>query len=171
MRPKRVLLIDDDVELLGELSDVLEGGGLDVLVADSGAAATTIAEANTYDVAVVDIKLPDVDGIQLIGTLREIRPDAAYIIITAFATLERAIESLRSDIFDFLSKPIHPDDFMDTVKRALAVRMDVASEKERMQNIEKLNQICMGREVKVLELRREINRLLIQLGEKPKYKI
>jgi PAS domain S-box-containing protein len=131
--PGRVLIVDDNAELVGALKGVLEGPGarhrLEVITAGSGGEALAVArDGGGFDVAIVDVKLPDVSGVDLIGSLREACPSGEVVLITGFASVDAAIGALRSGAFAFVLKSFRPEELISIVEQALG---KVALKRER----------------------------------------
>jgi two-component system, NtrC family, sensor histidine kinase HydH len=117
-RNSRVLLVDDNEALVDNLTQILGDEGYDVRSASTGAQA--IAEARSgFDVALVDVRLPDVDGTLLVERLRESSPEAPIVLLTGFATMETAIAAVRAGAFAYLVKPCSTPDLLLTVEQAL----------------------------------------------------
>ncbi len=120
----RVLIVDDNADLAGTLRDVLlsastESDPLEVDVADSGKGALARARETGFDVALVDVKLPDASGVDLIRPLREASPNSEIVLITGFASMEAAIAALRAGAFAMILKSFRPDELVTTVRQAL----------------------------------------------------
>jgi PAS domain S-box-containing protein len=118
-RGGRVLIVDDNPDLVGSLRDVLEPQGLTVVTASRGSEALAIARADGFDVAIVDVKLPDVSGVNLIEQLRESAALSEVVLITGFASVDAAIGALRSGAFAFVLKSFRPEELISTVEQAL----------------------------------------------------
>ncbi len=127
--PGRVLIVDDNVELVGTLQAVLsramghlggETSRLEVVTASRGEEALAIARSNGFDVAIVDVKLPDTSGVDLIEPLRAASPLGEVVLITGFASVDAAIGALRSGAFAFVLKSFRPEELISTVDQALA---------------------------------------------------
>ncbi|MFO0677426.1 MAG: ATP-binding protein [Polyangiaceae bacterium] len=125
--PGRVLIIDDNTELVGALQAVLvspppaEGGGshLRVMSAAFGEEGLALARTQGFDVAIVDVKLPDMSGVDLIRPLRALVPFGEVVLITGFATMDDAMGALRSGAFAFIPKSFRPEELISTVQQAL----------------------------------------------------
>jgi len=101
----KILIVDDDATIADELKELLVDDGHDVDIVNSGEDALKIYTDQKFDIVFLDIKLPGIDGVQVLKEIKS-RPQSPYIImITGFATLETAIESLKSGAFDYISKP------------------------------------------------------------------
>jgi DNA-binding NtrC family response regulator len=118
MSAPRVLLVDDNAALVDNLSQILSDEGYEVRTAGTGAQAIDNAMAG-FDVALVDVRLPDADGTQLAEKLRELSPESAVVLLTGFATLETAIAAVRAGAFAYLVKPCSTPDLLLTLEQAL----------------------------------------------------
>ena len=114
----RVLLVDDNAALVDNLRETLEEERYVVATAGTVSQATEAA-AGGFDVALVDLKLPDGDGTALTETLRRDHPDAAIVMLTGNATLETAIAAVRAGAFAYLVKPVSTPDLLLTLEQAL----------------------------------------------------
>jgi PAS domain S-box-containing protein len=119
VRAGRVLIVDDNEDLVGTLKDVLAPHGFDVTTAARGDEALAIAAAEGFDVAIVDVKLPDASGVDLIRPLRESAPQSEVVLITGFASVDAAIGALRSGAFAFVLKSFRPEELISTVAQAI----------------------------------------------------
>ena len=120
----RVLIVDDNADLAGTLRDVLvsasgEDEPITVEVAERGAEALRVAKERGFEVALVDVKLPDGSGVDLIRPLREASPNSEVVLITGFASMEAAIAALRAGAFAMILKSFRPDELVTTVRQAL----------------------------------------------------
>ncbi len=114
-----VLLIDDEPNFCASLNMLLATEGYDSTVSHSGQEALFHLENNHYDAVLLDIGLPDISGLEIAGILKKKYPDTVVIILTGFATLENAVESLRSGIYDYLRTPFVPDQLLRTLSRGI----------------------------------------------------
>src|SRR4051812_39637921 len=117
VQPKgRILIVDDNAELVEALHAVLSTAkrGMQIVTAGSGKAALELAKEG-FDVAIVDVKLPDISGIDLITPLREISPFSEVLLLTGFASVDAAIGALRSGAFAFVLKSFRPEELISTV--------------------------------------------------------
>ena len=120
----RVLLIDDEQELIEFLSKRLLREGFTVRAVTSGKQALETVEAEEFDVAVVDLKMPGMDGIEVQRLIKQRRPFLQTVVLTGHGTLQTALESGRQDAFRFLQKPADHGELVQTLH-------DAAGEKER----------------------------------------
>jgi PAS domain S-box-containing protein len=132
----RVLIVDDNAELVGALKGVLESPGahqrFEVATAGSGREAIAMARAEGFDVAIVDVKLPDVSGVDLIGQLRDASTLGEVVLITGFASVDVAIGALRSGAFAFILKSFRPEELISTVEQALG-KVRLKREREELE--------------------------------------
>ena len=104
----RILIVDDERNVRNHLSMVLEAEGYKVDTASSGDEALTKVKEGLYDIAFVDIQMPKMNGLELLGYLRGIRPKLAVVMLTAYGTVARAVEAMKLGSTDFLEKPFEP---------------------------------------------------------------
>jgi signal transduction histidine kinase len=117
-RRPRLLVVDDNAALAENLAEVLEGAGYAVRAAGSCAAALAAAR-DGFDVALVDLRLPDGDGTALAPRLKELAPDGEVVLLTGFATLESAVAAVRAGACAYLVKPCAPQDLLVAVEQAM----------------------------------------------------
>jgi signal transduction histidine kinase len=116
----KVLVVDDDAQMLRTITDILRLRGYSAVIAGTGKEALEITRAmrEAPAVALVDLKLPDMDGIELIRRLREITALTEVVILTGNASIDSAVRALREDSNDYLVKPVQPDQLVGTIERA-----------------------------------------------------
>jgi len=114
-----ILIIDDDAGLRRTLSDILRLKGYRALAAKDGAEGIELLRNNTVNVALIDLRLPDISGIEVLGKVREERPLTQAIILTGNATLDSAIDATNKGAFSYLQKPYDIDQLLLHLKRAI----------------------------------------------------
>ena len=114
----RILLVDDDANLRRVLEIQLESSGHAVTTADSAAAALEHLDAEGFDVIITDIRMPEMDGLALLGEIKRRDPGAVVVILTAHGDIKSAVRALKEGAFDFLTKPIAEQTLLSTVARA-----------------------------------------------------
>lgn len=114
-----ILVVDDEVELLELLRDIFQKKGYRVQTAVDGLNALEVFKRRRHDVAIVDIKMPGMDGIKLCKMIKEINPKTELILMTGYPTMESAIETLKPGAFDYFLKPIKVEEIIRTIERAL----------------------------------------------------
>jgi CheY-like chemotaxis protein len=115
----RVLVVDDERFFREVIGEVLERAQIPFVCAENGADALKAAEEAQVGVVILDIQLPDMNGLEVFRRLREIRPDLRVIILSAHAEQEYVLEALRLGACDYLAKPIHEEELALAVRRAL----------------------------------------------------
>ena len=116
---KKILIVDDEMSVRNSLREWFLEDGFAVETAEDGNAALQRMHSGPYDIVIIDLKMPGMDGITLERRIREIDKDAAIIILTAFASVETAVEALKLGAFDYVTKPVDPDELSNTVRNAL----------------------------------------------------
>jgi signal transduction histidine kinase len=116
----KVLVVDDDSQMLRTIGDILRFKGYDPVPAGSGAAGIAAAESRDMPpaIALIDLRLPDMDGIELVGKLRELAPMVEVLILTGHASVDSAVRALREQSYDYLLKPVSPDQLLSSMSRA-----------------------------------------------------
>jgi two-component system, sensor histidine kinase and response regulator len=156
-----ILIVDDDPALLEALSQALQlrVDGLTVDTSDSAHDALKSIAANNYDALVVDIKMPRMDGLELLSEIKKLQPDTPTLLITGHGDHELAVQALRSGAYDYVTKPIDREYFVTSLRRAIechALSRDVAQKRlELAQRAEELEACVQER---TLELRDALHR-------------
>jgi PAS domain S-box-containing protein len=114
---RRVLIVDDDRDFADSLRNLLALDGYEVDVAHSMAEALGAIDRCMFEVALIDIRLDDQDGLALVSEFQKRRKDVMCVIITAYASVETAIQALQRGAYDFLCKPFYPEDLAATLER------------------------------------------------------
>ncbi|MCE5336293.1 MAG: response regulator [Desulfobacteraceae bacterium] len=118
MRKARILLVDDEVAFTKYLSIFLTNRGHDVTVVHDGMSALEIVEENDFDVIVLDLKMPGIDGIQTLKGLKTRKPSVEVIILTGHGSIDSAIEGVGSGAFDYATKPIVLSELHERITQA-----------------------------------------------------
>jgi two-component system, NtrC family, response regulator PilR len=114
-----ILVVDDEPDIIEVLEIVLLDEGLNVFKAASGREALAILQEQEVDVVISDIKMPDFSGVELLREAMQIAPDVIFIMMTAFASAETAIEALQYGAFDYITKPFKMEDLKTIIHNAL----------------------------------------------------
>ncbi|MGB3092371.1 MAG: sigma-54 dependent transcriptional regulator [Candidatus Zixiibacteriota bacterium] len=115
----RILVVDDEEIVLKSCRKILEGGGHEVLTVLSGQGAFDILEKEPIDIVITDIKMPGIDGIQVLERVKEKYPDIAVIMITGYSTVQSAVQAMKLGAFEYIPKPFTPDEVLIVVEKAL----------------------------------------------------
>ena len=116
----RVLVVDDDADLARTTALILQGKGFAVNVAADGLAAIRRAERNPFDIALMDIKMPGMDGVETYKRIKTIQPDLAVIMMTGFSFEDRIQDALREGALAVLTKPLDVDRLLELIEEAVA---------------------------------------------------
>jgi len=117
MKRARVLVADDKDNNLKLMKKILSGD-FDVTLAEDGTRALALIAASDYDVVISDIKMPGADGMEVLRETKRLRPDTEVILMTAFGSVQKAVEAMKEGAYDYLQKPFEPDEALLLVQRA-----------------------------------------------------
>ena len=113
-----ILIVDDESSVRDSLYNWFIEDGYHVAVAEDGKKALTILEAESFDIILADIKMPGMDGLEMLSRIKTIKKDSIVIMMTAFATVETAVQALKEGAFDYVTKPFDPDDLSHLIRNA-----------------------------------------------------
>lgn len=152
----RVLLIDDEQTLLDYLSKRLLREGFTVKATFSGEEALEVAANSFFDVAVVDLKMPGMDGVETQKRLKEIQPLIQCIVLTGHGSIDTALESGQQDAYKYLLKPIDYENLVETIKEAYKKKEEIQTVKfkEQVEEIYRSGMGAKGIKKAIKELRR-----------------
>ena len=123
MPAEKVLLVDDEPEFVQVLSQRMESRGVGVDTAASGREALEKVRGKSYDAIILDLAMPEMDGIETLKRLLEDNPDLQVILLTGYATLQKGVEAIKVGAMDFLEKPAEIQELMEKIRKAKATRM------------------------------------------------
>ena len=118
MRSFKVLIIDDEGVICDGCDLVLTEKGHTVDYCKTGKSGLIAIERGTYDVILLDMKLPDIDGMEVLKRIREKMPAPCVIVMTGYATMSNAIQAMKMGAADYLSKPFTDDELIEAVEKA-----------------------------------------------------
>jgi two-component system response regulator HydG len=121
--PSTVLVVDDDAANRVTLERILDREGYRVLHAESGRAAMTLLRDERVDLLLTDLKMPGMGGIDLLKAARKVDPDVEVVVMTAYGTVETAVEAMKEGAYDFVSKPVKRVELVGTLRKALEKRV------------------------------------------------
>ena len=119
MSKPKILVIDDEEIVRISCKKCLTPEGYDVTVAGTGLEGLRLTEANHYDLILTDLKMPDMDGMEFLMTMKESQPETKVIMITGYSTVEHAEKAIRLGAYNYIEKPFTPDTLITAVKAAL----------------------------------------------------
>jgi len=120
--PKTILLAEDEPILRQTIARLLEEEGYTVLQAANGAEAYALAIERSVDLVLSDVRMPEVDGIRLLSQIQQLAPETPVIMVTAFGTIDSAVDAMRRGAWDYLLKPVQFDDLLLKIERAVEFR-------------------------------------------------
>lgn len=118
--PEKILVVDDEPDMLRLLNMIIkEKTPYEVTTTNNPLEALELAKGGSFDLLIVDLKMPGLNGIELLESVKRFDEDVPIIIITAYGTVEAAVETIRKGGFDFITKPFRKEQILFTVERAL----------------------------------------------------
>ena len=154
----RILLVEDEKITRITLTQTLAKEGYDVTSSEDGRFGLTLLQTQLFDVLITDLRLPGVNGMELLKTAKERTPNCVVILMTAYATVENAVEALKLGAYDYLTKPFTPDKILSMLShiRELHLVMDENKElKKRLESFE--NRTIVGRSPQMEKLQHTIH--------------
>ncbi len=127
----RILAIDDEQSILESLKEILEYENYEVDIAQEGEEGIDYFKNNKYDAVFLDIKMPKMDGLEVLDQLMELSPDVPVIMISGHGTIDTAVESIKKGAFDFIEKPLDLNRLLVTLKNAME-KKDLVKETKRL---------------------------------------
>jgi len=124
---KKILVVDDEPRILSLLNGLLKTNGYEVTIAKDGLTAMEKLGQETFDVILTDIRMPEMDGMELYRSLRKQGIESPVVFLTAYGTVESAIEAMQGGAFDYISKPFKVDELLATLERACKHAADAAA--------------------------------------------
>jgi DNA-binding NtrC family response regulator len=135
-----ILVVDDELIVRESLSKWFKEDGFRVDSAENAAAALRKLQAGPWNIMLVDIKMPGMDGIELLQRVRQTNKDVVVIVITAFATVDTAVKALKEGAFDYITKPIDPDYLDHMVDKALQQQLLVRENQKLKDTVSELSE-------------------------------
>lgn len=123
-RKIKLLIVDDEIQFLDSIAQRLEMRGFDVTKAANGQDALQAAENDRFDIALLDLKMPGIDGKQVLESLKKDHKFLEVIILTGHGSIDSAVECTRLGAFDYLPKPYELESLLDVLKRAYETRLN-----------------------------------------------
>jgi len=117
--PKRILVVDDDRAVLQSCENILADEGHEVETAANGLAGLELLKHRAFDLALVDLKMPGMNGLEMLEAARRLKPDLVVIIFTGYATIETAVEAIKLGAFNYVTKPFTASELVATVAKGL----------------------------------------------------
>jgi DNA-binding NtrC family response regulator len=168
-----ILIVDDEESVRDSLYNWFLEDGYQVVCAENAKKALSILESTNIDIILADIKMPGMDGLEMLQRIKALKPDSIVIMMTAFATVPTAVKALKDGAFDYVTKPFDPDDLSHLIRNA-SKQILLASENETLkkkvislEDVEDLigNSEAMHKVLKVVESVAPTNSCIIITGE------
>ena len=167
---KKILVVDDDVDICTLLSRYLAKKGFDAATAHTGSQALDLLKKNKFDLVLCDFRLGDLDGSEVLTKIKELNPEMPVIIITGYSDIKVAVNVIKSGAFDYVTKPLLPDEILLTINKALETAENRAKSPEAIpvtaagssrprgiQTLEVSNNYVIGKSSQSRELYRQID--------------
>jgi DNA-binding NtrC family response regulator len=120
MSKGKILVIDDESIVRTSCSRSLTPEGYEVKLSQNGADAMKMLEEESFDLVLTDLKMPDIDGIEVLKMIKQRWPQTEVIVVTGYQTVDTAVKSIKLGAFDYLEKPFTPDSLIAAVNNAMA---------------------------------------------------
>ena len=134
---EKVLLVDDEEEFVDTLAERMRSRGMEVATSNSGGDALDLVDRDAYDVVVLDLQMPGMDGIEVLERIKQRRPDIQVVLLTGHATVEKGVEAMKLGALEFLEKPVDLSTLSEIIHKAKAEKMILVDEdtEERIREI------------------------------------
>ena len=120
--PAQILIVDDEETMRDSCQQILSGFRCPVQVVDTGDKALNLMKKEFFDIVLLDLKMPGLSGMEVLKKIKEDNPETIVIVITGYATVDSAVEAMKSGAYDFLPKPFEPEELRVIVRRAIEKR-------------------------------------------------
>ena len=154
----RILVIDDERSIRNTLKDILEFEKYEVQTAENGLEGLSFIKSNTFDIVFCDIKMPQMDGLEVLEKIKNIKPDLPVIMISGHGSIDTAVEAIKKGAFDFIEKPLDLNRILITIKNATEKTELITKTKELEQKVSK-NFEMIGTSPALLKIRDIIDKV------------
>ncbi len=158
--PPHILVMEDDMTVAKGLEMVLAEEGYDVNLAGTGELAIKAFKEKKFDLLVADLRLPDVNGMDVIKQVKEEKPETEVIVITGYGTTATAVEAMKIGVHDFMPKPFTDDQIKSAISEALSSQQKKAKQKHLKK--------AESKEEKIIQ-KREVSKVLNRTAEDPEF--
>ena len=134
---EKVLLVDDEEEFVETLAERMRSRGMEVATSKSGKHALELIDEKPYDVVVLDLQMPGMDGLEALARIKERQPNIQVVLLTGHATVDKGVEAMKKGALEFLEKPIDLSTLSEIIQQAKAEKMILLEEdaEERIREI------------------------------------
>lgn len=152
-----ILVADSQPDMLDVLTDVLKDEGYQVTTAHNGSQALERAKVISFNIAIVDIKLPGLSGMELIRKLKEADPELTIIIMTGYSSLETAVETAKSGVYDYITKPFPAEEILLAIRRAVKEQGIFTENKKLLRELEEAKRDLKKNQERLYALEKSAN--------------
>ena len=166
----RILFVDDDKDIRRTLGNHLSGQGYEVEMAEDAERAVAIMGSQAFDIVITDVRMPGMDGFELLRRVRAESPESEVIVVTAFGDVDSAVRALREGAFDYFTKPINVHDIAASLQRTArfhALRQENERYRERLERLDTIGRARYGLDaiVGTSEGIQQVRELIAQVGD------
>src|ERR1700759_2553436 len=136
---KKILIIDDEVNVALLLSKFLTRNGFDVTTASTGMSGMELLKNASFDLVLCDFRLEDTDGREMLKNIKTQYPKTGVIIITGYSDIKMAVELIKMGAYDYISKPLYPDEILNTITKAIETHQALIEDEETGAPVSKTN--------------------------------
>jgi DNA-binding NtrC family response regulator len=137
MMAEKILLVDDEQDFLETLSQRIIMRGIDVSATTSAKEAIAKVTAESFEAIILDLQMPEMDGLEVLRTIKKLKPDMQIIVLTGHATVKKAIEAMKLGALDLIEKPADLDTIMEKIKKAHVKKL-ILVEKETEKKVKNI---------------------------------
>ena len=142
-----ILIVDDEKNYLLVLEALLADAGYEVITCGNASEALEITTSHDLDLVITDMRMPGLDGMEFLAQLRTLQPEIPIIMMTAYATVEKAVEAMKRGAFDYITKPFKNEELILTIRKALEMhrlKEENRYQRDRADHSQLANQGCAG---------------------------
>ena len=122
MKTEKILVVEDDPSVCVALDVLFRGAGYQIKTASNGQSAIQMVGNGPFDLFMIDLRLPDLDGIAVLEEVRKMQPEAVCIMVTGYGTVELTVRAMKAGAFEFITKPFDCDAVLGLVEKGLKER-------------------------------------------------
>jgi len=155
MKDQSILCVDDDINLVNALKIILNNSNYRVFTASDGFEALDILKEKPIDIAIVDYKMPRMDGVELLKKIKELNQKVEVLILTGYGTISNAVECIKIGAFDYIIKPFRKDDIIKRIEKLSEARTETPAKNVTQTHYYKFDNL-ISKNAKMLEIRNTI---------------